>query len=207
LLLVGGWFFPPLGYVLVACMVAGIGYGIAKGRYWCDWMCPRGSFWDSYLSRLSFQRRVPRFFRHTGWRLFWLALLMTVITIMVTRNWGDWYRIGLIPFWIMMTVTTVVGLGLGIPYHQRIWCMFCPVGSMANFLGKGKHLLRVTSHCLGANCKLCYRVCRMQIHPGTYREVGIVQHGDCQKCSRCLEVCPKAALTWEAAVSAKEEAK
>lgn len=156
----------------------------------------RGSFWDSYLSRLSLKRRVPRFFRHNAWRLFWLALLMTVMTVMVILNWGDWYRMGLIPFWMILTVTTVVGLGFGILYNQRTWCMFCPVGTMANWMGRGKHLLRVSSECLGANCKLCYKTCRMQIHPGTYKDAGVVKHGDCLKCSRCIEVCPKEALTW-----------
>jgi polyferredoxin len=195
-LIVWGWFFPAVGYVLVGCMFAAVGFGVVKGRYWCDWMCPRGSFWDSYLRRVSFNRTVPRFLRSLGWRLFWVTLLMLVITLMVIRNWGDWYRIGMVPFLAMLIVTTVVGLVFGILYHSRAWCMFCPVGSMANFMGRGKHLLSVAPQCLGINCRQCYKVCRMQIHPGASKESGKVANGDCLKCSRCIEVCPKGALSW-----------
>lgn len=36
ILLISGWFYPPLGYFMVFCMVMAIGYGVIKGRYWCD---------------------------------------------------------------------------------------------------------------------------------------------------------------------------
>jgi polyferredoxin len=51
-LLVGGWFYCPLGYFLIFCMVMAMGIGLVKGRNWCDWMCPRGSFWDKSRARV-----------------------------------------------------------------------------------------------------------------------------------------------------------
>jgi polyferredoxin len=42
-LLIGGWFYLPLGYFMIVCMFAAMVVGIIKDRYWCDWMCPRGS--------------------------------------------------------------------------------------------------------------------------------------------------------------------
>lgn len=197
ILLVGWLIFPPLGYVILGCMAAGIGYGVTKGRYWCDWMCPRGSFWDSYMTRLSFNGKVPGLFRHAGWRLLWIAIMMSVMGLMISLNWGNWSRMGMAPFLVLLTVTTVVGLIVGIIYNVRSWCMFCPIGSMAHFFGKGKQPLRVGADCLGEKCGQCYKVCRMQIRPGDYRASGTMQHGDCLKCSRCIEVCPKAALSWE----------
>lgn len=193
-LLIGGWFYYPLGYFLLFCMLMAMGIGFAKGRNWCDWMCPRGSFWDKYLSRLSRNVKVPHFFRSVPFRLFWLAVLMTMLALNLKPVWGDFNRMGA-PFVMILTVTTIVGLTLGMIYNQRIWCMFCPMGTMANWLGRGKHLLRVDRTC--SNCGTCEKVCRMQIYPGSYRDAGVVSHGDCLKCSYCVETCPKKALAFD----------
>lgn len=193
LLLVGGWFYPPLGYFMVFCMVMAMGIGIIKGRHWCDWMCPRGSFWDRFLGRFSRSVKVPGFFRSVSFRLLWLGILMTMLTVNLIPVWGDFYLMGK-PFVIILTVTTAVGLILGLVYHQRIWCMFCPMGTMANWLGRGKMLLTVDAGCI--HCGVCEEVCRMQINPGLYREAGVVRHGDCLKCSYCVEKCPQKALSF-----------
>jgi NAD-dependent dihydropyrimidine dehydrogenase PreA subunit len=79
--------------------------------------------------------------------------------------------------------------------------MFCPMGTMANLLGKGKHSLLVNDSC--ANCGCCNQVCRMQIKPGTYRPEGVVNYGDCLKCAYCIKVCSQKALSF-AQVSHKE---
>lgn len=189
-----GWFYPPIGYFLLVCMVMGMGIGVAKGRNWCDWMCPRGSFWDSYLSYFSRRLEVPDFFRSITFRLLWVGVLMTVLIINLTPIWGDYYKMGK-PFVMILTMTTAVGLLLGVIYHQRIWCMFCPMGTMANWLGRGKMPLNISNSC--NQCGTCKKVCRMQIYPGSYRDAGSVQHGDCLKCSYCVEKCPKQALNFD----------
>ncbi|MGB9846637.1 MAG: 4Fe-4S dicluster domain-containing protein, partial [Desulfotomaculales bacterium] len=79
-----------------------------------------------------------------------------------------------------------------IVYHHRIWCMFCPMGTMANWLGKNRVPLYVSDSCIG--CGSCAEVCRMQINPGLYRGLGVVKNGDCLKCSYCVEACPVEAL-------------
>jgi polyferredoxin len=118
---------------------------------------------------------------------------MTMLTVNLAPVWGDFYLMGR-PFVLILTVTTLVGLVLGLIYHQRIWGMFCPMGTMANWLGRGKNLLKVEEKCV--SCGACEQVCRMQINPGTYREIGVVQDGDCLKCSYCVESCPKQALSF-----------
>jgi len=204
ILLAAGWFFPPIGYVMFVWMVLIMGFGMVKGRYFCDWMCPRGSLWDFYLIRLSPKRKIPGLFSHTAWRVAWMAIMMGVLILMITRNWGDWWKLGH-SLTLMITVTTVIGLVLGFIYNQRAWCMFCPFGTMANWLGRGKHLLCVSPDCLGDKCRQCQKVCRMQIHAGGYSETGEVRHGDCLKCSRCIEVCPKGALSWDSSESGDVE--
>lgn len=194
MLLVGGWFYYPLGYFMIFCMLMAMVIGIVKGRWWCDWMCPRGSFWDRYLDIFSLRNKVPSFFRSNLFRLFWLGLLMSMLVVNLVPIWGDIYLMGL-PFVMILTVTTVIGLVLGVIYNQRIWCMFCPMGTMANWLGRGRKSLKVSGACTG--CGACEEVCRMQIYPGSYRVAGKVQHGDCLKCSYCAEKCPKSALSFE----------
>ncbi len=193
LLLAGGWLCPPLGYFMVFCMVMAMGIGALKGRAWCDWMCPRGSFWDSFLSKASRGARVPALFRSTAFRLLWLGLLMTMLAVNLRPVWGDWYLMGK-PFVKILTVTTAVGLVLGAVFHPRIWCMFCPMGTLANWLGRGRKPLSVSAACV--QCGLCETVCRMRIDPGQYRGSGVVTHGDCLKCSRCVDRCPKKALSF-----------
>jgi len=193
ILLLGGWWFPPLGYFMIFCMVMAMGIGLFKGRSWCDWQCPRGSFWDAFLARFSRNRAVPSFYRSLPFRLLWLAILMTMLTINLVPLWPDVYRMGK-PFVLILTVTTAVGLVLGLIHHPRIWCMFCPMGTMANWLGRGRLPLTVADTCIA--CGKCATVCRMQINPGSYRDQGRVSHGDCLKCSYCIAVCPQRALSF-----------
>lgn len=198
MLLIGAWLYYPLGYFLLLCMVGAMGIGIIKGRYWCDWLCPRGSFHDTLLKKISRGGKVPLFFRHPAFRLTWLAILMTMLTIQLIPVWGDFYLMGK-PFVMVLTITTIVGTFFGIIYHQRIWCMFCPMGTMANWLGRGKMLLKVNEEC--TQCGACEKVCRMQINPGSFQQAGQVRDGDCLKCSYCVASCPQQALSF----SDKEE--
>jgi len=54
------------------------------------------------------------------------------------------------------------------------------MGTMANVLGRGKQPLLVSEVC--NNCGRCNTVCRMQIKPGSYKDIGVVTNGDCLKC-------------------------
>ena len=189
--LIAGMFYPPVGYLMLLCMIAAMVFGVAKGRSWCDWMCPRGSFFDILLASFSRQRKIPGFFSHWVFRLAWMTILMSVLAVRLPPLWGDWYNMGR-PFITLLLVTTSVGIILGTIYHERIWCMFCPMGSMANLLGRGKHQLSVVSGCNG--CGQCEKTCRMQINPGSYRDGGIVTDGDCLKCTYCIDACPQQVL-------------
>lgn len=85
-LIIGGWFYPPLGYFMVFCMFAAMALGVIKGRKWCDWYCPRGSFYDSFLKRFSRNLSVPTLFRHPLFRAGWLALLMYMVKATPQKN-------------------------------------------------------------------------------------------------------------------------
>ena len=83
LVVVGGWFYPKLGFLLLGCMIGALGIAPFRGRQWCDWLCPRGSFYDLFLDRISRKRSVPGFFRSTGTRVGMILLLFAVLGIQI----------------------------------------------------------------------------------------------------------------------------
>jgi ferredoxin-type protein NapH len=195
-ILVAGWWFPVLGYFIPLCMVAGVGIAFFKGRYWCDWLCPRGSSFDLVLSRVSFKKKIPAFFRDMKFRIFVMAVLMTVLATQLPRHWPSVDGIGRV-FVVMLSITTTVGVVLGILTHHRNWCSYCPVGTLGNLLGKGKAALTITSEC--NECTVCDKVCPIQInrwqyHPGQ-GETAVIPEWDCLKCGLCVEACPQKALS------------
>lgn len=195
LVVIGGWFYPKLGFFLLACMIGAIGIAFYKGRAWCDWMCPRGSFYDLILKKLSFQKEIPAFFRKKAVRFLVLGTLLSILGVQIYFAWGDIDELGLVMVRVL-TVTTTAGILLGIIYQQRIWCHICPMGTISNYLAEGKNPLTITEQC-GATCKLCSTVCPMQLKPYRYKEQGIVGDNDCIKCSTCAAACPKKALQFD----------
>ena len=65
ILLAAGWLYPLIGYFIPFCMVLGIGLAAFQGRSWCNWVCPRGSFEDAWLAKISRRRPIPPIFRST----------------------------------------------------------------------------------------------------------------------------------------------
>jgi len=194
-LLGAGWLYPLVGYFIPVCMLLGIGLAAFKGRNWCDWLCPRGSFEDSLLARISPQRPIPRVFRTLPMRLGVIALLMGMLTFQIIRLWPDPWAIGGF-FVLLLSITTAVGVGLGLIFHQRTWCYVCPIGTMSNWVGKNRRpLLLDPERCM--ECQLCARTCPMQLAPVALKEQGFMPHrGDCLKCSLCVGNCPSGALTF-----------
>ena len=195
ILLGAGWLYPLIGYFIPACMVLGIGLAAFRGRSWCDWLCPRGSFEDALVARISRQRRIPEVLRRTPVRVGVLTLLMGLLSFQIIRLWPDPWAIGG-AFILLLTITTAVGVVLGVIYQQRTWCYLCPIGTMSNWVGKNRRLLTLApEHCL--ECSLCAKNCPMQLAPVALKDQPAMAHrGDCLKCRLCVTACPAAALTF-----------
>jgi polyferredoxin len=195
ILLVGGWFFPLIGYFIPLCMVAGISMASVKGRKWCNWFCPRGSFADSYMKAISPEKKIPDWLRSLPVRIGVLAFLIGMLTIQIIRLWPDPYAIGRF-FMVLLTITTAVGIILALIFQQRSWCYICPIGSMSNWVGKNRDQLAIdTDACV--SCKLCGKTCPMQLTPYEMKENQEMSFkGDCLKCGLCVATCPKEALSY-----------
>ena len=58
-----GLVYPAVGIIALTCMIAPVAVAPFRGRYWCGNYCPRGSFYDHVLVKLSPQRKIPAFFQ------------------------------------------------------------------------------------------------------------------------------------------------
>ncbi|TNF56864.1 4Fe-4S binding protein [bacterium] len=197
--LVGGWLYPPLGFTLLLCMAGAVGIAFYKGRAWCDWMCPRGSFYDLFLEKLSKKAKIPVFFKTAWFRSLILAVLMTTIGVQINFAWGDSSGIGM-AFITVLTVTTTAGIVLGAFFTPRAWCQICPMGTLGSWLSRGKKPLYVSERC--KDCTLCTKVCPMQLRPYESK-AGSMTDGDCIKCGTCVAACPINALGFHEEVQKK----
>lgn len=191
-----GWFYPLLGYFIPFCMLLGISIALRKGRKWCDWYCPRGSFYDGLISAISPKKQMPAIFRKMYFRVTMLAVLMTLMMVNLIVRWPDPLKMGMV-FVVMLTVTTTLGIILALVFHQRSWCMVCPIGTLTNIVGMNKAMLKIDSN-LCIECKLCAKVCPVQIKPYLYKKEGMqpMKDSDCLKCGLCVAVCPAKALNF-----------
>jgi polyferredoxin len=127
IIVIGGFFYPYLGYVVMAMMVFLLVMSYFKNRYWCWNFCPRGAFLDLVVSPLSRNEKIPRLFFNKKFRLLVLIVVMAGLILRLVSAGGSIKAIGLI-FVSMCLVTTIAALVLGLFFSKRAWCSFCPMG-------------------------------------------------------------------------------
>lgn len=195
--LIVGYVYPVIGLAALVCMLAPIVWAFARGRYWCGNWCPRGSFYDTVMSRLSPQRKIPALFRRTWFRVLMVVFIMGVFTVQMISAWGNLDAMGMV-FIRVIFITTAVGIALGLVFHHRSWCAFCPMGSIASWISAktSPNPIMVEASCV--SCKLCTKACPLQLTP--YSAKGNnegFRDSDCLKCGRCIEACPKNVLHFQ----------
>ncbi len=193
--IIGGWFFPYLGYFIIACMIAGLSIAFFQGRKWCDWYCPRGSFFDVLAKPVSPKKPIPPLVKTLWFRLVIALVLFALMITQIVRRWPDFAAIGLF-FVVLLTVTSTIGFVLAIFFHQRIWCTVCPIGTFSHVIGRRKKPLFIDSKDC-TSCTLCEKVCPMHIAPHQYKKDGVekIIEGDCVKCDLCIARCPQKTLS------------
>ena len=177
----------------VICMAGPVIVSLWKGRYWCGNLCPRGSLYDSLVSKISMKRKIPGFFKSIYLRIFMVAFIMTMFGYGVYKNWGNLYGIGMVLYRII-AITTIVGVFLGMNFNQRTWCSFCPMGTIASFISKKRkssRVFNVSASCV--SCGLCQKSCPLDLAAYKYKGE-LLSHPDCIQCGKCAISCPKKAI-------------
>lgn len=181
----------------VICMAGPIIVSLWKGRYWCGNLCPRGSMYDSLISKISRRKKIPGFFKSVYLRIFMVLFILTMFVYGVYKNWGNLYGIGMV-FYRIIVITSIVGIVLGMIYSQRTWCSFCPMGTIASLISrkrKSSRLLKVSSSCV--SCRLCAKSCPLDLLPYEYKG-DLLSHPDCIQCGSCAAACQKKAIGYSA---------
>jgi len=185
-----GYSYPQLGYTVAAVFLGGFIFGVWRGRWMCGNLCPRGSFSDQILSKFSLHKRIPVFLRTMGVRIHVLILMMGFMIYRLIQSDLLIVQIGLI-FLTTCILTSIIAIVLGVVYSPRAWCVFCPMGTIQRFIGKGKHQLHLDP-ALCIDCGKCEQACPMQF------KIYDKTNPDCIKCERCMIVCPKNAISLKA---------
>jgi polyferredoxin len=188
-----GFIWPIIGLSLLLCMAGAIGVSFWRGRAWCD-VCPRGAFLDIVMKPISGKRPIPKLLKATATRIVVLCFVMGMMAFRLSHVWGDASQMGMV-FVQLLSITSIVGVVLALRYNPRSWCMICPMGSMATWIGKKKHPLQLSND-LCISCNACHKACPMELNPEAHREQGQMCAGDCLKCSACVVACPKQALSF-----------
>ncbi|AEH44720.1 hypothetical protein Thein_0843 [Thermodesulfatator indicus DSM 15286] len=188
-----GWKYHWLGFVVPVAMIVGMVGGLLRGRYVCGNLCPRGAFLDRLLAKISPKREIPSFFRSSYLRAFMFAFLIGMLTFQISRDPGNIMHWGF-SFWLICFVTSILAIILGIFFHHRTWCAFCPIGSFGALFGGHKRALAIEREkCV--NCLLCEKVCPMTLKIASKNSNDLICNRDCIQCQECVGHCPKKILS------------
>ena len=134
IIIIGGVVFPVLGYLVFLMMIFFFALAYFKGRFWCGHLCPRGAFLDIALKRLSRGKRIPRLLadKKFRWSVFAVVIAFFIFQFIVSPK--DLFSIGTV-FVRMCLITTLIAIVIGIPIHERAWCIVCPMGMLQEKIG------------------------------------------------------------------------
>ncbi|MBU1913292.1 MAG: 4Fe-4S binding protein [Candidatus Omnitrophica bacterium] len=137
LVVIGGFFYPMLGYLVLLAVLFMLVLSIFKARFWCWNFCPRGSYLDLGLSKITRNKPMPGIFTKEWFRWLVFVLIMSSFMFQIVRTGGSIRAIGLV-FVIMCAVSTIIATILGIATKHRAWCVICPMGLLQEKIGKIK---------------------------------------------------------------------
>lgn len=193
-----GWRYPILAY----CMFLNVAIGIVGalrhgGRHGCGTFCPRGAFY-SFLPDTG--RKLPAGLLARKTSIAVMIVMLLALTLWLRPNsiraWG-------MLFYIMIAITTTVGIIGWLVFNRYFWCSICPMGKIYKTIRPYRSGIRVAGSCV--KCGLCAKACPFGFFPPEAAENGLFRNPDCMHCRRCIERCPKHALTMESPVQSAEE--
>ena len=193
LVVIGGYFWPYLGYIAMAMLVFMFILALFRGRYYCGWFCAMGAFFERVLSVVSSKRKMLPLFKESWFKWLVFALMMGLLVSRLILAGGDPRKIGA-AFVMMWTISIGMGIGLGLVWKPRSWCSICPMALLQGLIAPRTYQLQVGESCRG--CGLCAKMCPLETNPGMFKSVGVVKSADCLRCGNCVVNCPGKALSF-----------
>lgn len=193
LVVVGGYFWPYLGYIAVAMLAFMLSLSLFRGRYYCGWFCGMGGLFERGLSLFSRKKKMLPVFKAKWFRWLIFILMMSLLASRLILADGDSVKIGA-AFVMMWTISTAMAIALGLFWKPRSWCSICPMALFQGLIAPRTYLLQVGENC--RECGLCEKVCPIETNPGMMKNVGVVKSTDCMRCGNCVVNCPAKALSF-----------
>ncbi|SMP58786.1 4Fe-4S binding protein [Anoxynatronum buryatiense] len=223
LVAIGGLWEPKLGLLVIGIMAGLSVTAFFNGRYWCGNVCPHGSLFDVVLMPLSQNKKLPGWISSKTFILGFFAFFMFNFgrrVLMAWQAWGSYDFLDRLGFVFVATylVVMVLGSSVALAVNPRVWCQFCPMGTMQKgvyHLGKITGIAEKTDtkvticsidKCV--SCAKCEKVCPFQLSPyENFDENGQFNDANCIKCQTCVANCPVKVLSMEktSAVAKKAE--
>ncbi len=193
LVVIGGYFWPYLGYIVLAMLVFMLILAPFRGRFYCGWFCAMGAFFERILSVVSRKKKMLPLFKEGWFKWSIFVLMMGLLTSRLVLANGDPRKIGA-AFVMMWTISTGMAIGLGLVWKPRSWCSVCPMALFQGLIAPRTYQLQVSESC--RECGLCAKVCPIETNPGSMRSIGVVKSSDCMRCGNCVVNCPGKALSF-----------
>lgn len=193
LVVIGGYFWPYLGYIAIAMLVFMFVLSLFRGRYYCGWFCAMGAFFERVLAVFSRKGNMLPLFKEAWFKWFIFVVMMGLLTSRLILAHGDPMKIGA-AFVMMWTISSGMAIGLGLIWKPRSWCSICPMALFQGLIAPRTYQLQISENC--RECGLCAKVCPIETNPGMFKDVGQVRSSDCMRCGNCVVNCPGKALSF-----------
>ena len=193
IVIIGGYYYPYLGFIVVFLICCFMSLAPFRGRFYCGWFCPMGSFHERILSFFSFKKEIPKLFKKSWFRWLVFFMMMSLLTSRLIRAGSNPEKVA-DAFRFMWIVSTSIAVLIGVVFKPRIWCRICPMGTMQGVVSKNTYLLKINKNC--KECKLCQTVCPISSKPFENKKKVYLNSEECMRCFNCVENCPKKALTF-----------
>ncbi|AEJ19086.1 4Fe-4S binding protein [Gracilinema caldarium] len=131
---VGGYFYPPVGLLVIGLIVLAVVLNFRSTRYFCGRICPNGASLQAVLPKVSRKHRLPKTLYAPELRRALCAFMLFCMVNLLVRFGHSWAQVGRI-FWAIYVISLGISYTMGIFFKPRAWCAICPVGTLQDTLG------------------------------------------------------------------------
>lgn len=183
------------------------------GRFFCGWLCPGAGLQEMCMTVTD----KPASAKYNRVKYFiWVPWLGTILALFVLAGGvqsiepllGTTYGISIaepshyIVFYSFIALIVILALAIGRRGFCHSVCWMAPfmiIGSKLGNVCKTK-VIRLTADkekCV--HCKLCTRNCVMSLPVENMVQNESMEHTECILCGRCIDICPKKAISFAGA--------